>query len=142
MLLQMAKICPEFKIGHIVESTADLIKLVKKDTPISKDILQHCFYETVHTRKCKEINWNKNNTTTNALKFESTFVDSQTLSSEKALSDGKQDIRKMVDLKLISLRWMFQDGKEFSDLVSEFKKLERPAWFGHEFLVALFKTNW
>ena len=61
---------------------------------------------------------------------------------EKALSDGKQDIRKMCDLKLISLRWMFQDGKEFSDLVSEFKKLERPAWFGHEFISALFKTNW
>ena len=76
MLLQMAKTCPEFKIGHIVESIADLIKLVKKDTPISKDILQHCFYETFHTRKVKEINWNKNNTTTNALKFESTFVDS------------------------------------------------------------------
>ena len=103
----MAKRCPEFKIGHIVESITDLIKLVKKDTPISKEILQHCFYETVQTRKVKEINWNKNNRKTNALRFESTFVDSQTLSIEKALSDGKQDIQKMVDLKLISLRWMF-----------------------------------
>ena len=37
---------------------------------------------------------------------------------------------------------MFQDGKRFCDLVSLFKQLDRPSWFGHDLLVALFKTNW
>ena len=47
----------------------------------------------------------------------------------------------MINLKVISLRWMYQDGNNFCNLVYEFKKLGRPAWFGHEFMVALFKTN-
>ena len=37
---------------------------------------------------------------------------------------------------------MFQDGQRFCDLVSKFKQLERPGWFGHDLIVALFKTNW
>lgn len=48
----------------------------------------------------------------------------------------------MVSLKLVSLRWMFQDGMHFSDLVVEFNALNRPSWFCQEFMIALFQTNW
>ena len=37
---------------------------------------------------------------------------------------------------------MFQDGKHFCHLVSEFMLLDRPSWFCNDLMIALFKTNW
>ena len=49
---------------------------------------------------------------------------------------------RMINLKMLSLRWMLQDGNQFCDLVSKFSALNRPSWFGHPLLIALFKTHW
>ena len=143
MLLKIALKCPQFKIDHIIDNIEDIIELVGKDTPISKQILEHCLHETIHSRKIKELNWNKPKIKVDAFKHDTTFVDSKLVSSMICDKDKKHiEIRKLVDIKVISLRWMFQDGKRFCDLVSEFKGLERPSWFGHELLEAFFKTHW
>ena len=76
----IAKKCPEFKINHIVDCIEDLILLVKKDTPISKEILQHCFYETYHTRKIIEIDWNDEHGQLTAIKSDTTIVDGNKIS--------------------------------------------------------------
>lgn len=40
----------------------------------------------------------------------------------------------LVKLKILNLRWLYQDGKWFGDVVKMFKELGRETWFGHEFL--------
>ena len=105
-------------------------------------MLQHCLYETIQSRKIKEINWNKPKITIDAFTHDTTFIDSDLVTDEICDKNKKQELRKCVDIKLISLRWMYQDGKRFCDLINEFKSLERPAWFGHQLLVAFFLTHW
>lgn len=95
----------------------------------------------MHTRKITELNWNRHKEALAAFKLDTTFVTSDQISA--IISDpNKPEKRQLVDIKIVSLRWMFQDRRRFCDLVSQFKGLERPAWFGHELLAALFKTNW
>ena len=39
-------------------------------------MLQHCLYETIQSRKIKEINWNKPKITIDAFTHNTTFIDS------------------------------------------------------------------
>ena len=97
-----------------------MIELVEKDTPISREILEHALFQTVQSRQITELNWNKQNMGLEAIKRSSTLVTEDQISTK--ISDiTKKERRQLVDIKIVSLRWMFQDGKRFCDLVSLFK---------------------
>ena len=76
-----------------------------------------------------------------AFRMDTTFINSDIVSDK--INDNKNQKKiEFVDIKIMSLRWMKQDGKRFCDLIYRFKQLDRPRWFGHQLLVALFKTHW
>ena len=56
--------------------------------------------------------------------------------------DSKHPRIRMINLKMVGLRWMLQDDNQFCDLIQKFKDLKRPTWFGNPLLIALFKTHW
>ena len=91
------------------------------------------------------MNWNKSKESLDAWKNDTTFIASKNnrkttynIIADKNLPEKRQ----IVDIKLVSLRWMFQDGKDFCDLVNAFIQLDRKSWFCHDLMIALFKTNW
>lgn len=74
LLLRIALKCNEFQIDHIIDCTEDLIELVEKDTPISREIIEHCLFETAQSRQIKELNWNQDQVSIAAFQMDTTFI--------------------------------------------------------------------
>lgn len=91
LLLKIALKCPDFNINHCLDNIENLVELVYKDTPISREILDHALYKTNCSKKITELNWNKSSQTLVAFKFDSTFITSDQV--EKKISDV-EEVRK------------------------------------------------
>ena len=73
-LLRIVKNCRDFQLDHCLDCIEDMIKLVGKDTPISKEVLQHAFTTTKQTREITTLNWNKNQKSFEAFRTETSLI--------------------------------------------------------------------
>ena len=99
------------------------MELIEKDTPITQEVLELTAFETIQSKKVTELNWNKSDSVLGAWRLDTTFFNTNEENKEfqnNLSNKNKRERRLMVNLKLVSLRWMFQDGKNFCDLVCEF----------------------
>ena len=125
----MLNCSPDFSLDHCIDSLPDLIELIKRDTPTSRETFQRAFMSSHFSQLIKQIVWPDTREALLAFKSNTSLITND-ITSEKTFKRGRDTNVKLVNLQMLSLRWMLQDGNAFCDFVYYLKQQNNMAWFG------------